>query len=70
MAKAVLLQGKRQSNMIRVNDLFFVKQNINKNSLENIALKLTVHAREIHFFLATINTFLLVVRALLIFSVC
>ena len=38
-----------QSSVNSVNDLYFIKQNSNRSNLENIVLKTTVYAPEIHF---------------------
>ena len=38
-----------QSSLNIVNDLYFIKQNSNRSNLENIVLKTTVYAPEIHF---------------------
>ena len=42
----VRLTGKRPSNVISVNDFYFIKQNSKRKNFENILLKLTVYVRE------------------------
>ena len=49
MKKTVLIQGRRQSNVISVNHLFFSEQNSKRKTLENIVLKITVYTRKNHF---------------------
>ena len=68
MVQVVLVQGRRQSDMISVNDWSFIKQGSNRKKLGNIVLKITIYAYKIYFPWLQITPFIL--RTLLIVLAC